>query len=57
MIVSSKEQHEIWKQAYIAAIGGLSAKIVAEEEIANRAVAIANRALSAYTHEMSKKSF
>ncbi|MGU9821141.1 MULTISPECIES: hypothetical protein [Pseudomonas] len=57
MIVNGQERHEIWKLAYIAAIGGLAAKSIPDNDVVTRAVEIANKALSEYTNEMSKKSF
>ncbi|WP_158213545.1 hypothetical protein [Pseudomonas sp. PE-S1G-1] len=57
MVVSDKEKYEIWKQAYIAAIGGLSAKSIPDDDVAFRAVRIANKAVAEFSNEMSKKSF
>ncbi|NWE68946.1 hypothetical protein HX857_09525 [Pseudomonas gingeri] len=57
MIVSDKEKYEIWKQAYIAAIGGLSAKSIPDDDVTLRAAKIANKAVADFSHEMSKKSF
>lgn len=57
MVASQADKQRVWQQAYIAAITGLSARPGYEApKIAQEAVAVANMAVSQYSHAMSTKT-
>lgn len=57
MVASQADKQRIWEQAFIAAITGLSARPAYEApKIAQEAVAVANMAVSQYSHALSAKT-
>lgn len=57
MQISQADKQRVWEQAFIAAIAGLSARPGYEPStVAHEAVAIANMAVSHYSHALSTKT-